>query len=336
MREEALEAPEAVARMLAAEGAATAQLGALLRAHTPPGILTLARGSSDHAAQHTAYLLMARMGHLVTSLPLSLVTLYQARLSRPGLLVLAFSQSGQSPDLVDPLRYFTRGGALTVAVVNDPGSPLAHEAAHVLPLHAGPERSVAATKSFIAQLVAGARLVAAWEGDPALGEAFHTLPETLARAARLDWSAAVEALATADRMYVVGRGPGLALASEAALKLKETCGLQAEAFSGAEVRHGPMALVSEGFPVLVFAHRGPGQAGLLTLARDLRSQGARVLLAAPPEVADADLPLVDAPHPDLDAVTAIQAFYPMAEALSRARGHDPDRPPHLAKVTRTR
>lgn len=336
MRDETREAPAAVARLLAANQAEYQKLGTLLRAATPSGILTLARGSSDHAAQHTAYLIMARLGRLVTSLPMSLVTLYHANLARPGLLVLAFSQSGQSPDLVDPMHYFAANGATTVALVNDPGSPLALEATCVFPLHSGEEISVAATKSFIGQLVAGARMVAAWEADPALEAGLEQLPDALESAVHTDWSAGVKALTGVDRLFILGRGPGLAIAQEAALKLKETCGIQAEAFSGAEVRHGPMAIIEEGFPVIVFAPRGPAQAGLVSLAHIFKAQGARVLLAAPPEVPGADLPLVPAPHPELDSVTAIQSFYPMVEALSRARGYDPDHPPHLSKITRTR
>ena len=336
MREESLEAPEAIRKLLREDGEVYARLGGELRAHPPTGILTLARGSSDHAAQHAAYLIMARLGRLVTSLPMSLVTLYDARLAHSGMLVLAFSQSGQSPDLVEPTRTFTAAGARTLALVNQVDSPLAREASLVLPLHAGEERSVAATKTFIAQLVAGARIVSAWEGDGSFEAALRCLPEALARAATLDWSAGVEAFTGAGRLYVLGRGPGLALASEVALKLKETCGILAEAFSGAEVRHGPLALVSEGFPVLILATRGPGQQGLLELARDFRSRGAKVVLAAPAGTPGADVELMPAPHPDLDAVTAIQSFYPMVEALSRARAFDPDCPPNLSKVTRTR
>ena len=336
MLQEAREAPAAVRALLHQEMERLEALAAHLRREPPVGILTLARGSSDHAAQHAGYLIMARLGRLVTSLPMSLVTLTHANLAQPGLLALAFSQSGQSPDLVDPLRYFRANGATTAAFVNEASSPLAQEAEWVIPLHAGAERSVAATKSFIAQLAAGAGLVAAWQRDAALTDALMALPEALTAASTADWSAGVEPLATADRLFILGRGTGLALAQEAALKLKETCGIQAEAFSGAEVRHGPMAIVEAGFPLIVFAPRGPAQAGLLALAQDLRAQGARVLLAAPPDAKGVDLPLTSAPHPDLDTLTAIQSFYPMVEALSRRRGHDPDHPPRLAKVTRTR
>ncbi|WP_243302328.1 SIS domain-containing protein [Geothrix oryzisoli] len=336
MLDETREAPAAVARLLASGLEEYRTFGDFLRLNPPTGILTLARGSSDHAAQHTGYLIMARLGKLVTSLPMSLVTLYHANLARPGLLVMAFSQSGQSPDLVDPMRYFTKNGATTVALVNAADSPLAREASRVFPLHAGEERSVAATKSFIGQLVAGARIVAAWEQDPEFTEGLAQLPRALEHAASADWTAGVQALTPVDRLFILGRGTGLAIAQEAALKLKETCGIQAEAFSGAEVRHGPMAIVEAGFPLLIFAPRGPAQAGLIALADDFRAKGARVLLAAPPDTPGTMLPLVPAPHPELDTVTAIQSFYPMVEALSRARGFDPDHPQHLSKVTRTR
>jgi glucosamine--fructose-6-phosphate aminotransferase (isomerizing) len=282
---------------------------------------------------------MARLGRLVTSLPMSLVTLYRARIDCEGLLALAFSQSGASPDLVETTRGLAARGAMTAAFVNDAGSPLAAAARHVFALQAGPEASVAATKSCIAQMIAGARFVAAWQGDAAFADALARLPAALAAALAQGkrWAdAAVPLLAPADRLLVVGRGTGLALAMETALKLKEVCGLQAEALSGAELRHGPLALIGPGYPVLLFALRGPAQPGLLALADELRQRGARVLLAAPPDTPDVALPLAGAADADLDAITALASAYPMVEALARARGRDPDRPPHLAKVTHTR
>jgi glucosamine--fructose-6-phosphate aminotransferase (isomerizing) len=332
---EAREAPEAVARQLSHDSQTYAELGTWLRAHPPASMLTIARGSSDHAAHYVAYLLMARLGRIVASLPMSLVTLYQSRIDCRGLASLAFSQSGQSPDLVQPTRYFRAGGSATVALVNDPQSPLAEAAEWLLPLHAGPEQSVAATKSFIAQLTAGARLAAVWQDDGGLRAALHALPQALQRAVQADWSAAVPVLQGADRLFVIGRGLGLPVAMEAALKFKETCGLQAEAFSGAEVQHGPMALIGEGFPLLVFAPRGPAQAGLLELADAMRARGASVLLAAPPDTPGVQLPIMETASEDLDPISVVQSFYPMVEALARARGYDPDRPRHLQKVTRT-
>ncbi len=222
-----------------------------------------------------------------------------------------------------------------MAVVNDAGSPLAEAAQWVLPLHAGAETSVAATKSYIAQLVAGARIVAHWQDDKPLQAALETLPEVLERAAYTDWSPLVDALVHADKLFVIGRGTSLAIAMEAALKFKEVCGIQAEAFSGAEVKHGPMALIEEGYPMLVFAPRGPAQAGLIALAEEMRGRGARVLLAAPVGTPGAELPLVAAGHEDLDPISAIQSYYLAVEALARAKGLDPDKPRHLNKVTLT-
>ncbi len=336
MRAEALQAPAAVARLLAAEADQLQILGAAWHARPPAQLMTVARGSSDHAAHFFGYLVMARLGRLVASLPMSVVTLYQAQLQAQGLAALAFSQSGQSPDLVAPIAHVRARGGSTVALVNDAASPLAQAAEHVLPLHAGEERSVAATKSFIAQLVAGAALVAAWQGDASLQAALQALPAVLADAATLDWSPAIHTLAGVSGLYVVGRGTGLPVAMELALKFKEVCGLHAEAFSGAELRHGPLALVQPGFVVLVLAPRGPAQAGLLALADDLRQRGAHVLLAAPAGVPGADLPLLGTADADLDPIAAAMAAYPMIEALARERGRDPDQPPHLSKVTRTR
>jgi glutamine---fructose-6-phosphate transaminase (isomerizing) len=343
MRAEAQEAPGAVARLLAADRSTVEAIADDLRRDEPRSLLTLARGSSDHAAHYMAYLAMARLGRLVTSLPMSLLTLYRAQLRCEGLVSIAFSQSGQSPDLIEPTRTLAAAGARTIAIVNAADSPLAAASRWVLPLHAGPELSVAATKSYLAQLAAGALLVAAWEATEGVGrggcellDALADLPAALATAAALDWTAqALPVLVPASRLYVISRGTGLAVAMEAALKLKETCGLQAEAFSGAELRHGPMALVDTGYPLLIFAPAGPAQAGLLALAADMHARGAQVLLAAPPGTPGANLALAAAPHDDLAPLVAVQSFYGLAEALARARGFDPDRPPFLAKVTKT-
>ncbi len=335
MLSEALEAPMAVARLLAADRDASAELGARLRALDPPAVLTVARGSSDHAAAYLGYLVAARLGRPAASLSMSLVTLYRAPLKGRGLAAFAVSQSGQSPDLVETLAALAAAGALTVAFVNDTASPLAASAEWCFGLRAGAERSVAATKSFIASLAAAARLVGHWRNDAAFLDRLAALPDQLARAARADWTKAVPALAPAGRAIVVSRGLGLAVASEAALKLKEICGLHAEAFSGAELRHGPIALVGPAEPVLVLAPEGPALGDLVRLAAELRARGGAVLLAAPERIAERDLTLPATGDPDLDPLAAIQVFYPFAHALALARGRDPDRPPDLAKVTRT-
>ena len=336
MLREALEAPQAVANQLAQDGQQYAEFGALLRQQNPSAVLTVARGSSDHAAQFLAYLVMARMGRLVTSLPMSLITLYHSQMACQGLVSLAFSQAGQSPDLAAPTQFFRDGGAITAAFVNQPDSPLTRAAQWPFALHAGKELSVAATKSYIAQLVAGARVVAAWRDDAVLQAAILALPIALTRAATMDWSAAVDALRQVDRLFVIGRGTGMPVALEAALKFKETCGIQAEAFSSAEVKHGPMALIDEGYPLLVFAPRGPAQSSLLAFAHEMRQRGAKVLLSAPADTPGFNLPIVETGAEDLDPISLIQSFYPMVEQLARARGRNPDAPRFLAKVTKTR
>ncbi len=335
MLKEARSAADYVAVQLTRDQDRYAALGAQLRAAPPASIVTVARGSSDHAAAYCAYLIMARLGRIVASLPMSLVTLNRAPLQVRDALAIAISQSGQSPDVVEPIRYFHAQGASTVALVNQADSPLAAAAQWSLPLHAGVEASVAATKSFIASLVAGALLTAHWQDDAALLDALGQLPQALRAACECDWSAAVEALVPANRLMIVGRGIGFPLALEAALKCKETCAIQAEAFSGAEIKHGPMALIEDGYPLLMFATRGPSQAGMLALAAEMRARGARVLLAAPEDVIERDLTLPVAATPDLDPIVAIQAFYVMAAQLSAARGMDADRPRHLNKVTKT-
>jgi len=335
MLKEAQSASQHVALQLVQDRERYAELGRQLRAEPPGSILTVARGSSDHAANYCAYLIMARLGYLVTSLPMSLLTLNKAPLAARNALAIAISQSGQSPDVIEPIRYFRDGGATTVALVNDVGSPLASSAEWAIPLHAGAELSVAATKSFIASLVAGALLTGHWQNDIEFLAALDALPEALDTASHSDWSMALDVLTPGSNIMVVGRGIGFSLALESALKFKETSAIQAEAFSGAEIKHGPMALIGEGYPLLMFATRGPTQAGLLKLAEEMRGRGAKVLLAAPSDIPGRDMTLPTAATPDLDPIVGILAFYVMAAQLSVARGMDPDRPRHLNKVTKT-
>ncbi|MFJ3484905.1 SIS domain-containing protein [Pseudomonas sp. NPDC090202] len=336
MLEEALASADVVRRQLEVLEPPLIDVAARLRQSQPQVVLTVARGSSDHAASYFAYLTMQLVGVPVASLPMSVVTLHDSPMQVSGQPAIAFSQSGQSPDLVSTLQTLRERGALSIAMVNAEGSPLQQACEYHLPLSAGAELSVAATKSFIATLSASARLVAHWRQDQALLQAGQRLAEDLHAAARQDWSAAIEVLRDCQRLMVIGRGLGFAIAQEAALKFKETSAIQAEAFSSAEVRHGPMALVDDQYPLLVFAPRGAEQAGLLALAADMRQRGARVLLAAPDDIAERDLTLSCAGHPALDPILAIQSFYVMAAHLARARGLDPDQPRHLSKVTKTR
>lgn len=335
MLAEAREAPARVEAMLRQDAEAYAALASDLAARPPRFAATVARGSSDHAASYLAMLLGIAGGLATASIPPSLVTRYGARLTLEGALVASLSQSGASPDIVATLAAARDAGAATVAIVNAEGSPLAATADHVLPQRAGVERSVAATKSFICTLAVVARLVAVWRRDQALLDALQRLPERLEAALACDWSAAVPRLAAAGSLYVVGRGPGLGIAQESALKLKETSFLHAEALSAAEVRHGPRAVIGEGFPLLAYALADAGGGDAAAFAAELADAGAEVIVAGPTPSAGLHLPLPEPLHPLLDPIVAIQAFYPMAAALAVARGQDPDRPRGLRKVTET-
>ncbi len=219
------------------------ELGEALRRFAPRAVVTCARGSSDHAATYARYLIETRTGLLASSAAPSVSSLYATKADLESVLFLAISQSGASPDLLAAARAARDAGALVVALVNAEESPLARAASHAIPLRAGLESSVAATKSYIASLTAIVQLVGSWTQDDELRAALEGAPDQLASAWQLDWSAAIEYLRPANNLFVVGRGLGLGIAQEAALKLKETCGLHAEAFSSAELRHGPVALV---------------------------------------------------------------------------------------------
>ncbi len=334
MYREAAEAPAAVRRQLSQNAALAADAGRRLRALKPHTVVTCARGSSDHAATYAKYLIETRLGLPTASAALSVSSVYAAESNFEGVLFLAISQSGRSPDLVKAVEAAKAGGATVVSLVNADGSPLEALADMHLPLRAGPETSVAATKSYIASLSALAQLVGAWAEDDVLSDALAGAPALLEQAWGLDWSPAVRALQPVNSLYVIGRGRGFGVAQEAALKLKETCGLHAEAFSAAEVRHGPMAIVGPGFPVLMMSQDDEAQESVAQLAVEFSARGAEVLLAGGEAAGAVLLPVISA-HPVLQPLLLIQSFYRMAATLAVARGFDPDRPPHLRKVTET-
>jgi glucosamine--fructose-6-phosphate aminotransferase (isomerizing) len=334
MHQEAAQAPDAVRDQLFANAELMESLGERLRQLAPRAVVTCARGSSDHAATFAKYLIETKLGVLTSSAAPSVSSVYDAKPNLNGALFLAISQSGASPDLLATTQSARDAGALVIALVNAQGSPLAQLAHHTVPLSAGPEKSVAATKSYIASLSAVIHLVATWARDRELSEALRRAPKLLERAWNLDWSAAVARLQPVNDLYVVGRGLGLGVAQEAALKLKETCGLHAEAISAAELRHGPMAIVRAGFPVLIFAQNDETRGGVELLASELAGRNAEVLLAGARVPRATSLP-TEAAHPVIEPMLIIQSFYRMANALSLARGLDPDRPPYLNKVTET-
>lgn len=334
MEDEIREAPEAVRRQEQSLARSAAELAARVKARPPLVAVTCARGSSAHAATFGKHLIERYLGIPVAAAAPNIASVYRRELHLEGQLFLAISQSGRSDDLVEMTAAAKRAGALTAAILNDTESPLAAHCDLVLPMCAGPELSVAATKTFVATLAALLRLTSAWAENRELNSALARLPDRLAAAAGLDWSGAVSAFAGAPSLVTIGRGPTLAIAREAALKLKETCNLHAEAFSGAEFLHGPVALVSSRYPILMFMPADAAADGMRRLAADLRGKGA-ALFTTGPEAAAGVLPSLAPDQPEADAVCLIQSFYAMAVRLADALGVDAGQPRHLHKITRT-
>jgi len=335
MYQEAHEAADVVARQFAANEAVVSALARTLREDPPRFIVTCARGSSDHAAAYAKYVFETQLGIVTASASPSVTSVYAAKQRWQGALFIAISQSGKSPDLLRNAQAASIAGARVVAMVNVENSPLAALADVVIPLHAGPERSVAATKSYLAALAAVLHLCARWRQDDKLSAALRALPDALRAGWGADWSALTDGLVDAGNLFVVGRGFGLGVALEAALKFKETCGLHAEAFSAAEVRHGPMALVGPHFPVLCFAQDDDTLGSTLAVAREFRGRGAQVFVAAPGLTGAGTLPVATGLPAMCTPLLIIQSFYRAAAALALRRGFNPDVPPHLAKVTET-
>ena len=336
MAREAREAPDAVRRQLDTNRDAVAALVRRLKADPPRLVATLARGSSDHAATYGRYLFETVTGVPTCSVSPSIASVYGRRLDLAGSLFLAISQSGKSPDLLAGARAARDAGALVVAITNTPDSPLAALGTVCLPLCAGAETSVAATKTFIATMSCLAHIVAVHGGDAVLREGLDRLPDALDRTAALDWGAARPVLVRARSLYTVGRGVGFGIAQEAALKFKETCRLHGEAFSAAELMHGPLALIEPGFPVLMFRQEDAAGGAMAGAAGALREKGAALyVVRSGPPAGEGHLPVPDVPHPALGPVAMIQGFYLLVERVARDRGLDPDNPPHLRKVTET-
>jgi glucosamine--fructose-6-phosphate aminotransferase (isomerizing) len=330
MADEAVETPEAAARFLDRNATALADLGARLRNGPPPVILTSARGSSDNAAGFFKYLTEILLGVPCASVGASVVSVYGGSLKARGGLAITVSQSGKSPDIVALQDAAKAAGALTIAIVNVAESPAARNADICLALHAGEEQSVAATKSFIVSCVAGAAIVAHWLNDAALLGAVSRLPETLAEAASITWPGFTSFARDAGSLYVLGRGPSFPIAQEAALKLKETCAIHAEAHSIAEVMHGPWELMEEGFPVLAYSPEDAAREITLDAVAKMRKAGAEVQV-----VGAGGLPFAESGHVLLDPISMILTTYLAIEKVAVALGRDPDRPRLLKKVTET-
>jgi glucosamine--fructose-6-phosphate aminotransferase (isomerizing) len=335
MRREIAEIPQAAARLLDAADPVLPEIGRRLAATPPRFLTTVARGSSDHAASYLKYATELVAGIPVASIGPSVASIYGAKLRLNESAAICISQSGKSPDIVAMAETTRAGGAFTIAITNTPASPLAEAADAAIDIKAGPERSVAATKTFVNSALAGLAILAHAVQDRALLDALADLPRHLEKAVACDWMAFAGAIAGQDSLFVLGRGPSFAFAGEAALKLKETCSLHAEAYSAAEVMHGPLALVEPGFPVLALAARDAAEPSVAEAADLLVGKGAAVFATSTLAKKAHVLPFAATGHPLTDPVCLIVSFYAFVEAFARHLGLDPDQPRNLRKVTET-
>jgi glucosamine--fructose-6-phosphate aminotransferase (isomerizing) len=343
LRDEILEQPDVARRFLGRATEVVAALAEVIRDREVEQVVIAARGTSDHAAIYAQYVLGVRHGLSVGLGTPSVISLYGAEPRLDRSLVVGISQSGASPDVVAVIDAGRRQGAPTLAITNDPSSPLARAAATTIDLGAGPELAIAATKTYTTELLAIAALSAAMSGDPADATALAAIPDAMADA--LDLEPAVESMAAdqaaADRALILARGYEYATAREWALKLKELARVFADPYSAADFEHGPLALLEPGVPVLATVRPGPTAAPLVALLERLRDD-LEADIAVVSDQAEAlalgRWPFALGPGtPEwLGPIVSILVGQLHALYLTRARGLDPERPRNLNKVTRTR
>lgn len=323
---EAAEAPKRIAEQLAANVATVEQVVAQIRQRAPKFVYMVGRGSSDHAGVFAKYLIEIEIGLPVAAAAPSIASVYNKSLQLKDALVLVISQSGRSPDILVQVEMAKRSGAMVVALVNDTTSPLAEQAHYTLPLHVGAEKAVAATKSYLATLSAILQLVSVWSGNQPLQQAVQQLPQSLEQAIELPQQLNAAALEKVAHLVVLGRGLGYAISREIALKLKEVCGIHAEAFSSAEFLHGPVTLVKNQFAIVDVTVEDESLAAHRNQIADVRGRGAAI---------------VQLHHKGVEAqarvlpLLILQRFYLDVEVVARSRGINPDAPPGLNKVTKT-
>ncbi len=344
MEQEARETPKIIAKQLQDNEKILLELCSRLEQTPPPFAVTIGRGSSDHACTYAKYLIETTTGLVTASAAPSTVSVYHANLKLKNALVIGISQSGMSPDICTIMQEARKKGAITVALVNNANSPLAKLAEFVIPLHAGAENAVAATKSYITSLTAIAHFISLLSKNKTLIANLHNLPQLLEETLTKDWNSAVQEFENVQKTLVIARGYGFPIALEAALKFKETASIQAEAFSAAEVLHGPFALIKKNHPFLIFAQNDATLDGIMELAIKIKNLGGKPILAIPENSIAQDildqstylsLPLPQSLNPILDPIMTIQAFYIMVAKLAILRGYNPDSPNNLQKVTET-
>jgi glucosamine--fructose-6-phosphate aminotransferase (isomerizing) len=331
MASEIGESADVVARIIR-NRAATRDIAERIGIGSAPLCVVCGRGSSGHAGVFLRYLVETRLRLPVSASAPSVITAFRTPLMLRHALFVVISQSGRSPDLVAATRSARDAGARTVAIVNAASSPVAAEAEFVVPIEAGHEHSVAATKTVIGSMAAGAELVAELADDGGLRAALDRLPERLQRAMALDWSGIADDLAGASAVFVAARGLGLGSAREVALKLAEILRVPSIGVSAAELQHGPRAALSSRTPVVMMRIADETAAAVDALAEELRGAKINVHLCGGPQ---ASLPWLTGDDPATDAITMLVPAYRMIEQAARACGFDPDHPPSLTKITET-
>jgi glucosamine--fructose-6-phosphate aminotransferase (isomerizing) len=341
MHRELHETPARLSAQIKANAPHVASISKTLWEAAPPRWFVVGRGTSAHAGAFFRYAMGLLSGRLISELPPSLMTVYARRMSFTHALLIAISQSGAGADINHVATQFNAAGGMTLALTNAPDSELARRAHYCLLLRMGPEKAVAATKTFLGTITALIQLSAAISGDHRLEDTLFRLPAKLKTTAD-DALLAPRAFALfKSPMFVIGRGLGLAIAREIALKFKEVCRIHAEAYSAAEFRHGPMALAGPGCPILLLCLDDETRPQMLALAHEIDALGAPTVLigsdlpAMPDQQHSQRLSLPATGSVYTDAVMATFQIYDAIERLAVSLGLDPDRPAHISKITST-
>ncbi|UCX03943.1 glucosamine-6-phosphate deaminase NagB-II [Shewanella sp. HL-SH8] len=326
MEQEARTAPQKIAEQLKANESITTLLGEKLREFKPKFVMIVGRGSSDHAGVFAKYLFEIEAGIPTFAAAPSVASVYGKTLQLEGGLVIVISQSGRSPDILAQARMAKNAGAYCVALVNDETAPIKDIVDVVVPLRAGEEKAVAATKSYLATLSAILQVAAKWTQSESLAQAVDSLPQALQTAVDAEPQLTAESLDGVKNLVVLGRGLGYAVSKEIALKMKEVCSIHAEAFSSAEFLHGPVTLVEKKLAIVDVCINDESYASHVEQIDNVKQRGADLVHL---NQTAADI------HPRVAPLALLQRFYIDVAAVAIARGINPDQPAGLKKVTQT-
>ncbi len=339
MASEIASIPDLTRNLLKTGRASAEQFGLRLRTKNPSVVTTIARGSSDHASAYLKYVIELTLGIPVASTGPSISSVYGAPLHLEQAATIAISQSGESPDIIAMTQTALDGGSLVLSLTNNSTSPLARLSDQNFNISAGHERSVAATKTFVLSIVAGLMIIGHWKQDTQLLAALEDLPADFEKALECDWTSLTEHIAVKcdhpNSLYVLGRGPSFAIAQECALKFKETCQLHAEAFSSAEVLHGPVSIAQNGFTALALATNDASKDSVIASSQQMADQEVDVFITSNSDQSLNALPCVETHHSLTAPLVQVVSFYRFIEQVSRKLGLNPDEPAHLRKVTET-